>query len=152
MSEQDAMEAARRWMAEHVDRYLNDPANAEMWDSSLGGGKGMLPTLLLTTTGRKSGEPRHSPLLYQAAGDGFVIIGSKGGAPAHPAWYVNLLADPNAEIRVGAKALKVKARTAAGEERARLWAAMAEAYPPFNAYQVNAGSREIPVVVLDPIV
>jgi deazaflavin-dependent oxidoreductase (nitroreductase family) len=139
------------WVPGHIERYLTDPEGAHLWDASVGGVQAMLPTLLLTTIGRKSGEPRHSPLLYQPTGDAYVIIGSKGGFPSDPAWYLNLMANKEAEIRVGAKHLKVRARVAEGEERAKLWAQMRESYPPFDEYQERAKDREIPVVVLDPI-
>jgi deazaflavin-dependent oxidoreductase (nitroreductase family) len=78
------------------------------------------------------------------------IIASKGGAPDHPRWYENLLAKPECELQVGAKALSARARVADGDERAQLWEQMRGIYPPYDAYQ-EATSREIPVVVLDPI-
>ncbi len=139
------------WIKEHIELYLSDPEKAHLWDSSIGGGKGMLPTLLLISKGRKSGEPRPLPLIYRKVDDGYVIIASKGGAPAHPAWYLNLEADPSCEIRVGAEVMQARARTASGDERSRLWDALAEIYPPYNDYQVAAGDREIPVVVLEPV-
>jgi proline iminopeptidase len=81
----------------------------------------------------------------------YVVIGSKGGAPTHPAWYVNLKRNPECEIRVGSKRMRARARTASGDERARGWKKMAEMYPPYEDYQKQAGARQIPVVVLDPI-
>jgi len=74
------------WIAEHTELYRSDPAKAEMWDSSALGGPGILPTLLLTTRGRKTGEPRALPLIYGKSGDAYVIIASKGGMPNHPIW------------------------------------------------------------------
>jgi deazaflavin-dependent oxidoreductase (nitroreductase family) len=139
------------WIKDHIELYLTDPEKAHLWDSSLGGGEGMLPTLLLISKGRKSGEPRPLPLIYRKIDDTYVIVASKGGAPAHPAWYLNLEAEPACEIRVGAEIMQARARTATGAERARLWDALAEIYPPYNDYQVAAGDREIPVVVLEPV-
>jgi deazaflavin-dependent oxidoreductase (nitroreductase family) len=139
------------WIADHIELYKTDPEAAHMWDSSSLGGPGVLPTLLLTTTGRKSGEPRLAPLIYGAAGDSFVIIGSKGGFPTHPFWYLNLLANPECELQVGARHLRARARTAEGEERERLWKQLAGIYPPYDDYQKTAGERQIPVVVLDPV-
>jgi deazaflavin-dependent oxidoreductase (nitroreductase family) len=139
------------WIAEHTQLYKEDPAKAEMWDSSPIGGPGILPTLLLTTKGRKSGQPRALPLIYGKTGDSYVIIASKGGMPNHPIWFLNLEADPACELMVGAKAVTASARIAEGEERTRIWAEMAEIYPPYNDYQKNAGDRTIPVVVLDPV-
>ena len=137
------------WVAQHIELYLSDPEKAHMWDSSMAGGTMILPTLLLISIGRKSGEEKMLPLIYKKVGDDYVIIASKGGAPAHPAWYLNLVATPDCEIRVGIDSYKVKARDAAGEERTRLWDELAEIYPPYRDYQASAGDREIPVVVLE---
>ena len=138
------------WIAEHIELYRTDPEKAHMWDSKSAGGKGLLPTLLLTTTGRKSGEPRSLPLIYGNTGDSYVIIASKGGMPTHPVWYLNLEANPECELMVGAKAVSARARVATGKERERIWAEMAKIYPPYLVYQ-KATEREIPVIVLDPI-
>jgi deazaflavin-dependent oxidoreductase (nitroreductase family) len=138
------------WIKDHIELYLKDPERAHLWDASLGGGSGQLPTLLLITTGRKSGKKRPLPLIYKHVGDAYVIIASKGGAPAHPSWYLNLVAHPECEIRVGAASMEVAARTAEGDERERLWGELAEIYPPYEEYQKSAGDREIPVVVLEP--
>ena len=137
------------WIADHIQLYLTDPEKAHYWDSALGGSSGMVATLLLTTAGRKSGEPRMLPLIYKRVGDAFVVIASKGGAPSHPAWYLNLLDSPDADVRVGAQRYRVRARTAEGEERDGLWQQLAEIYPPYDDYQISAGPRQIPVVVLD---
>ncbi len=137
------------WIAEHIRLYRTDPEKAHLWDSTPLGGPGLLPTLLLTTRGRKSGEPRALPLIYGTEGEGYVVIASKGGMPQHPLWYRNLEADPECEVQVGAKHFRARARVAQGEERGRLWEKMAEIYPPYLEYQSRA-ERTIPVVVLDP--
>ena len=137
------------WIREHVELYLTDPEKAHMWDASMAGGEGVLPTLLLITKGRKSGEEKMLPLIYKKVGDAHVIIASKGGAPAHPAWYLNLVAEPDCEIRVGSESYAVRARTAEGAEREEMWQQLAEVYPPYNAYQQSAGDRVIPVVALE---
>lgn len=137
-----------QWIADHINLYREDPDKAHMWDSSLGGGEGMLPTLLLTSMGRKSGDPRPLPLIYKKVGDDYVVIASKGGAPSHPAWYLNLVAEPNCHVQAGRDKMDATARTASGTERDDLWAQLAEIYPPYNDYQKSAGEREIPVVVL----
>jgi len=139
------------WIAEHIELYRTDPEKARLWDSTPLGGPGVLPTLLLTTTGRKSGESRSLPLIYGESGDSFVIIASKGGMPNHPIWFLNLEAKPECDLMVGARAVRARARGAEGEERARLWKMMAEVYPPYDEYQERAGDRTIPVVVLDPV-
>ena len=89
------------------------------------------------------------PLIYKKVGDAYVIIASKGGAPTHPAWYLNLVAEPHCQIRVGKENMAVTARDAAGAEREDLWGQLAEVYPPYNDYQKTAGDRTIPVVVLE---
>ena len=149
MSEPSAPTELPSWVADHIKLYLEDPEKAHMWDSTPVGGPGVLPTLLLTTTGRKSGEPRMLPLLYVQVDAGYVIVASKGGAPQHPAWYLNLLKTPDCEIQVGTEHHHVKARVVEGEERATLWKKMTELYAPYDDYQV-ATDREIPVVVLEP--
>lgn len=103
--------------------------------------------LLLTTTGRMSGESRTTPLIHRVDGDRWVVIASKGGAPDHPGWYRNLMADPEATIEVEADEVPVVATTAVGEERQRLWASMTEVWPAYDDYQSKT-EREIPVVVL----
>src|ERR1700683_1355499 len=103
--------------------------------------------LLLTTTGRSSGEPRTTPLIHRADGERWVIVASKGGAPEHPGWYQNLEADPQAEIQVLGEVIPVRAHTAEGEERERLWSLMAEVWPAYDDYQAKT-DRQIPIVVL----
>ena len=103
--------------------------------------------LLLTTTGRSSGEPRTAPLIHTTDGDRWVIVASKGGAPEHPGWFSNLEADPQAEIELGTEDVPVVASVAEGDERARLWTQMTEVWPDYDKYQTKT-DREIPVVVL----
>ena len=109
-------------------------------------GKG-LPVLLLTTTGRKSGKRRTTPLLYVEDGRRYVVVASVGGAPKHPAWYLNLEADPTARVEVGRRRFTARAEMAGPEERARLWRAVTAMYPRYDAYQAKT-TREIPVVIL----
>jgi deazaflavin-dependent oxidoreductase (nitroreductase family) len=103
--------------------------------------------LLLTTVGRKSGEQRTTPLIHRADGERWVVVASKGGAPENPGWYENLQADPDATIQVKGDVIDVRASTAEGEERERLWKLMAEVWPAYDEYQQRTG-RQIPVVVL----
>jgi deazaflavin-dependent oxidoreductase (nitroreductase family) len=105
--------------------------------------------LLLTTTGRRSGDPRTMPLIYRADGDRFVVVASKGGWKDNPLWYENLEADPEVTIELKGETIPVRASTAQGEERARLWRLMTEVWPDYDTYQRRA-EREIPVVVLSP--
>ena len=112
-------EAMPKWIKEHVELYLSEPEKAHMWDSTIGGGPGPLPTLLLIARGAKSGKLRPLPLLYREMDGKYVVIGSKGGAPTHPGWYMNLKANPECELRVGAKRMRARARTASGDKRTR---------------------------------
>jgi deazaflavin-dependent oxidoreductase (nitroreductase family) len=149
MTEENSKTELPGWIMEHVQQYRADPDKGHMWDSTFAGGPGLLPTLLLSTTGRKSGRTSVLPLIYKKVDAGYVIIASKGGAPAHPAWYLNLLANPDSEIQVAHDHYDVTARTAEGEERESLWAQLAEVYPPYKDYQAST-DRKIPVVVLEP--
>ncbi|HUE39886.1 MAG TPA: nitroreductase family deazaflavin-dependent oxidoreductase [Candidatus Binatia bacterium] len=136
------------WMQNHVRQYLESGgAKGHMWDSSTVGGPGPLPTLLLTTTGRKSGTKQLVPLIYGKTDGGVVVIASKGGAPEHPGWYRNLTANPDVDVQVGTDRFRAKAKTIDGPERAKLWEQMVKIYPPYTAYQQKT-ERTIPVVVL----
>jgi deazaflavin-dependent oxidoreductase (nitroreductase family) len=103
--------------------------------------------LLLSTTGRRSGEERTTPLIHRTDGDGWVIVASKGGAPDDPYWYKNLEADPNATIQIKDELIPVRAHAAQGAERERLWQRMTEVWPAYDDYKQRT-AREIPVVVL----
>jgi deazaflavin-dependent oxidoreductase (nitroreductase family) len=104
--------------------------------------------LLLTTTGRRTGEKRTTPLIYAKYGDRYVIVASQGGAPRHPHWYANLSQDPNVEVQVLDEVFRARARTAEGEERERLWRLANEVWPHYDSYQRRT-ERRIPVVVLE---
>ena len=106
-------------------------------------------TLLLTTTGRTSGQSHTTPLIYGRDGGDYVVIASKGGAPEHPDWYRNIEANPEVEVQAGAEVFGATARTASSEERGRLWAMMVEIWPDYDDY-TSKTDREIPVVVLTP--
>ncbi|HLM74956.1 MAG TPA: nitroreductase family deazaflavin-dependent oxidoreductase [Polyangiaceae bacterium] len=104
--------------------------------------------LLLTTTGRKTGEKRTVPLIYAADGDRFVIIASKGGAPEDPGWYQNIEKTPEVELQVKDEVFRARARKAEGEERERLWRKANEVWPHYDEYATRT-TREIPVIVLE---
>jgi deazaflavin-dependent oxidoreductase (nitroreductase family) len=104
--------------------------------------------LLLTTRGRTSGEPRTTPLIHREDGDRWVLIASQGGAPEHPGWYKNLAADPEATIQIHDEVVPVRATTAEGADRERLWSLMNEEWPAYDTYTTRT-DREIPVVVLE---
>ena len=143
--------APSAWIQDHLARYLaTNGVDGYLLDASVGGGQGMVPTLLLTTLGRKSGRVLTMPLIFGRSGDDYVVVASKGGAPTHPAWYLNLQAQPEVEVQVKAEKFHVRARTATGEERARLWTHMVAIYGPYTQYQTKT-DRQIPVVVLSRV-
>ncbi len=135
--------APRPWYAEHVDRYL--ATNGE--DGHDWNGK---PTLLLTTRGRRSGELHTLPLIYGRDGDNFLIVASRGGAPKHPSWYLNLVAEPEVGLQVRDRVLTARAHTADPGEKRRLWPVMTGIFPDYDDYQKKT-DREIPLVVLEPV-
>jgi deazaflavin-dependent oxidoreductase (nitroreductase family) len=127
---------------EHVRQY--QATNGEvgyLWNG--------VPILLLSITGRRSGQPRTTPLIFGRDADDYLVIASLGGAPKNPSWYVNLQANPRAEIQVKAEQIPVIARTASDDEKPRLWRIMTEQWPNYDVYQSRT-DREIPVVVLSP--
>ena len=126
---------------EHVRRYEEtDGAEGYIWNGA--------PTLILTTTGRKSGQPRKSALIYGQDGDTYLLIASQGGAPKHPLWYLNLRDNPEVELQVLGDKFSARARTATPEEKPRLWKIMTESWPSYDIYQTRT-EREIPLVVLE---
>jgi deazaflavin-dependent oxidoreductase (nitroreductase family) len=128
---------------EHVRRYRQtDGEVGYIWNG--------VPTLLLTTTGRKSGEPRTNALIFGRDGSDYLVVASMGGAPTHPNWYRNLLARPCAEIQVRAERISVMARTAGDAEKPRLWKVMTDGWPNYDVYQSRT-NRVIPLVVLSPV-
>jgi deazaflavin-dependent oxidoreductase (nitroreductase family) len=138
------------WVKEHISIYLDDGDAGHLWDSSLGGSEGMLTTLLLTTTGRKSGNQLIIPLVYRPTGNGgYCVIASKGGAPSNPAWFLNLVANSDVHLKVINDEFKAVARVAEGDERTRLWNLMVDYSAPYADYQKST-ERQIPVVVFEP--
>jgi len=128
---------------EHVERYrATDGAEGHDWNGT--------QTLLLTTKGRRSGEPRTTPLIYGRDGDAFVIVASKGGTDEDPAWYLNLAEEPQVEVQVKGDRFQAKARTAGPDEKPKLWETMVAHWPAYDEYQEKT-SREIPVVVLERV-
>jgi len=137
------------WIREHIESYVStDGASGHLWDSTFIGGPGLVPTLLLTTKGRRSGEARTLPLIYGQSGADFVIIASRGGDRRHPSWYQNLCAEPRVQVQVKGDRFSAIASTVEGDERTRLWDQMCKLYPPYADYAKWAGERRIPVVKL----
>jgi deazaflavin-dependent oxidoreductase (nitroreductase family) len=128
---------------EHVRRYEEtDGAEGHEWQGTT--------TLLLTTTGRKSGKERRNPLIYRQHGDDYLVVASKGGADEQPDWYLNLVAHPDVRVQVKGDKFSARARTATAGERPEMWQVMAETWPAYNDYQQKT-QREIPVVVLERV-
>jgi len=128
---------------EHVDRYrATDGKEGHAWQGT--------QTLLLTTTGHKSGEPRTTPLIYGRDGENYVIVASKGGSDEPPAWFVNLSAEPEVELQVWGDRFKARARTATADEKPALWEQMVGEWPAYDEYQ-RSTDREIPIVILERI-
>jgi deazaflavin-dependent oxidoreductase (nitroreductase family) len=132
----------RGWVRSHIQEYVES-----------GGKKGHrwrgLPTLLLTTRGRKSGKFRRTALIYGRDGNRYLLVASNGGAATHPLWYLNLADDPNVELQVGAETFAAHARTATPKEKPRLWKIMSKIFPQYDRYQAKAG-RDIPLVIVEP--
>lgn len=138
-----------QWIADHLKSYRESGGKeGHYWDSSPFGGPGLLPCLLLETVGRRSGKSITHPLIYGVDGDRYVIVASKGGAPTQPAWYFNLVANPDVTLEVGTETIAARARLAGADERERLWALMVNIYPVYTEYQAKT-EREIPIFVLD---
>lgn len=130
------------WVARHLRRYVETSGETgHIWQG--------VPTLLLTTRGRRSGALRRTPLIYGRSGDAYVVVGSWGGRPRHPSWFLNLRDEPEVAIQVGSDVSEARARIAHGEERERLWAQMVGVWPAYETYRART-DREIPVVVLEP--
>jgi deazaflavin-dependent oxidoreductase (nitroreductase family) len=141
-TEEEVYDSPTGWVAKHIAEYVEtDGEKGHRWQG--------VPTLLLTTRGRKSGKLRRSALIYGRDGERYVIVASIGGAPKNPSWYLNLTAHPTVTVQVGADKFTAQARTATAAEKPRLWAMMAEIFPQYTAYQAKT-ERDIPVVILEP--
>lgn len=126
---------------EHVKRYVEtNGEEGHIWNGAT--------ALILTTTGRRSGEERSTPLIYGRHGDDYLVVASRGGADHHPAWYLNLEASPDVQVQVKGDRFAARARTATPGEKPELWRTMLAHWPDYDRYQLRT-SREIPVVVLE---
>jgi deazaflavin-dependent oxidoreductase (nitroreductase family) len=134
------------WVRDHIRQYIE--SNGERGHRWRG-----LPTLLLTTRGRKTGQLRRTALIYGQADGKYLLVASNGGADQHPLWYLNLCANPTVEIQVGPDKFTGQARTANAAEKLALWPVMSKIFPTYDAYAKQAGKagREIPLVIVEPI-
>jgi deazaflavin-dependent oxidoreductase (nitroreductase family) len=129
------------WVARHIRSYVETGGKkGHRWNG--------LPTLLLTTRGRKSGKLRRTALIYGQDGDRYLLVASNGGAPNHPAWYLNLVEHPQVEVQVGPDTFAARARTATARQKPKLWRLMAAIFPQYERYQAKT-SRDIPVVIVE---
>lgn len=130
-----------KWVADQIRRYVETGGKeGHNWRG--------VNILLLTTRGRKSGLLRRTALIYGQDGDRYIVVASNGGSKNHPAWYLNLLVDPEVQVQVKEEVFTARARPAEGEERQRLWELMASIFPQYEEYR-HKTSREIPVVILE---
>ena len=128
---------------EHVERYREtDGEEGHDWRGT--------QTLILTTTGRKSGKERSTALIYQPYGDDHLVVASQGGSDKPPAWYLNLQEDPEVEVQIKGDRFRARARVATPEEKPDMWRTMTSMWPDYDDYQAST-EREIPVVVLERI-
>ena len=126
---------------EHIRRYrASNGEDGHIWNG--------VPTLLLTTTGRQSGNEFTTPLVYGRKGDSYLVVASRGGAVTHPKWFLNLRAIPEVRVQVAADEFSAVARIASPEEKTELWPIMTAIWPKYDEYQQNT-ERDIPVVVLE---
>ena len=130
------------WQQAHARRYIETGGqDGHIWEG--------VPTLLLTTTGRRSGQSRTTPLIYGRDGDRYLVVASRGGAPRHhPDWYENLVAQPEVQAQVMADRFKTRARTATAAEKPALWKTMTSIWPAYAEYQART-TREIPLVIIE---
>ena len=137
-----ATDSTTDWVAEHTRTYLTS-GGTEGHESN------GLYTLVLATTGRRTGEPRRTCLIYGTSGDDFVVVASNGGADKHPSWFTNLQAEPSVGVQVGTRRFTARARLATPAEREALWPRMAHIFPLYDEY-AQTTDRAIPIVLLTP--
>ena len=131
------------WNAQIIDEFrANEGKVSGMFEGA--------PLLILHSTGAKSGQPRVTPLMYQALDNAYAIFASKAGAPTHPDWYYNVTSNPEVSAEMGTGTVTLTARVAGAEERQRIWDRQKATYPQFAEYEATTAGREIPVIVLDP--
>ena len=143
MREPEIVDSPTGWVNRHIRRYVE--SNGEDGHTWRG-----VPTLLLTTTGRKTGKLRRTALIYGEDDGRYLVVASQGGAKVHPNWYFNLSANPEVEVQVGPEVFRARASTAMADEKPRLWKLMSSIWPAYDDYQERT-ARDIPVVILQPV-
>ncbi|MGH8923310.1 MAG: nitroreductase family deazaflavin-dependent oxidoreductase [bacterium] len=141
-SEEEIHDSPKGWVADHIRSYTESGGKrGHRWRG--------VNTLLLTTRGRKTGKLRRTALIYGGDGERYLVVASIGGAPKHPEWYLNLVANPEVRVQIGEAEFEAIASTVTGDERSEYWNQMAKIWPDYNNYQ-NRTNRTIPVVILEP--
>ncbi|OBF87990.1 hypothetical protein A5791_18940 [Mycobacterium sp. 852002-51163_SCH5372311] len=133
-----------KWMS-RINTWLYKATGGKLGGKFLQGA----PVALLTTTGRKTGQPRASPLLYMRDGDRVIVVASHGGREKNPMWYLNLKADPKVSVQIKDEVLHLKARDASDDERAKYWPQLVKMYSSYEDYQ-SWTERKIPIVICEP--
>jgi deazaflavin-dependent oxidoreductase (nitroreductase family) len=141
--------AGLQYVPSPSERVRNQVASYETTDGREGGTLEGRPVVILTTTGATSGNIRKSPVMRIERGDTYVAVASAGGAPSHPAWYHNLITNPEVRLQDGAQVHRLRAREVFGEEKAEAWKLAESRWPHFPEYRAKAG-REIPILLLEP--
>jgi deazaflavin-dependent oxidoreductase (nitroreductase family) len=140
---EEVQDSPTGWVAQHVRRYVEtDGESGHEWRPGV-------PTLLITTRGRKSGTLRRTALIYGRDGDRYLVVASRGGSPEHPSWYLNLVEHAEVDLQVEAAKFSARARTANADEKPRLWSLMTSIWPDYDNYQSKT-DRDIPLVILEP--
>jgi deazaflavin-dependent oxidoreductase (nitroreductase family) len=140
-ADEEVFDSPTRWVRTHIRGYVDSGGTkGHQWRGT--------HTLLLTTRGRKTGKLRRTALIYGRDGDRYLLVASQGGAKKHPSWYLNLVANPEVRIQVGPDVLDAKARTAAPDEKLKLWPTMSKIWPDYDTYQAKT-TRDIPVVIVE---
>jgi deazaflavin-dependent oxidoreductase (nitroreductase family) len=139
----EPLDSAAGWVAKHTRKYVeSDGEDGYIWNGA--------PTLVLTTTGRRSGQLRRNALIYGQDEDRYVVVGSKGGADQHPLWYLNLVENPDVGVQVKGDRFQARARTADPDEKKQLWPLMTSIWPDYDEYQAKT-ERELPVVIIERV-
>lgn len=142
MSDTDYEPSPWEPIADHVERYLaTGGEDGAVWEGA--------PIIILTTTGRKTGKLRRTPLIRVKDGDDYLVVASMGGAPTHPVWYLNMVANPDVTVQDRAEVHELRARVAEGDEKARRWAVAAAVWPDYDEYTTKT-DRDIPLVICEP--
>ena len=143
MSGREVLDSPTEWVADHIHRYVKSGGvDGHMWRG--------VPTLLLTTVGRKTGLGRRTALIYGTDGDDYIVVASKGGHPTHPLWFENLVVEPIVDVQVGSEVFSARASVISDESRyQKLWVQMVGIWPGFDEYKTKT-TRVIPLVALTP--